>query len=84
LTRILQTALKGEARIAIICTINPTTGSKNESLNTLRFASRAKLIETKAEMTDVTKDSELQTYLVTIAQLQTKMQEKSVVSLNKI
>ncbi|KAI7889463.1 kinesin motor domain-containing protein, partial [Mucor mucedo] len=51
LTRILQASLSGNARIAIICTINPTLSSKDESLNTLRFAQRAKLIKTAAKMT---------------------------------
>lgn len=53
LTRILQTALSGNARIAVICTINPTLASKDESLNTLRFAQRAKLVKTAAKMTSV-------------------------------
>ncbi|KAI7851700.1 kinesin motor domain-containing protein, partial [Circinella umbellata] len=53
LTRVLQTALSGNARISIVCTINPTWRSKDESLNTLRFAQRAKLIRTSAKMTKV-------------------------------
>ncbi|KAI8876850.1 P-loop containing nucleoside triphosphate hydrolase protein, partial [Backusella circina FSU 941] len=51
LTRILQAALSGNARIAVICTINPTWASKDESLNTLRFAQKAKLVRTAAKMT---------------------------------
>lgn len=53
LTRILQAALSGNARISVICTINPTLASRNESLNTLRFAQHAKLIKTAAKMTKV-------------------------------
>lgn len=53
LTRILQAALSGNARISVICTINPTFASKDESLNTLRFAQRAKLVKTAAKMTRV-------------------------------
>ncbi|KAF7722335.1 hypothetical protein EC973_003425 [Apophysomyces ossiformis] len=53
LTRILQTALSGNARISVICTINPTKASKDESMNTLRFAERVKLVKTAAKMTKV-------------------------------
>lgn len=77
LTRILQAALSGNARIAVICTINPTLSSKDESLNTLRFAQRAKLIKTAAKMTRVLDNSELENCLAKIAELQIKMQEKN-------
>ncbi|OBZ89145.1 Kinesin-related protein 4 [Choanephora cucurbitarum] len=77
LTRILQAALSGNARIAVICTINPTLASKHESLSTLRFAQRAKLIKTAAKMTRIGDNSELQNCLIKIAELQTKMQEKT-------
>ncbi|KAI8052659.1 P-loop containing nucleoside triphosphate hydrolase protein [Thamnidium elegans] len=77
LTRILQAALSGNARISVICTINPTLSSKDESLNTLRFAQRAKLIKTAAKMTRILDNSELQNCLLKIAELQTKMQEKN-------
>ncbi|KAI7863335.1 kinesin motor domain-containing protein [Spinellus fusiger] len=53
LTRILQPALSGNARICVICTVNPSVSSKEESLNTLRFAERAKLVKTSAKMTRV-------------------------------
>ncbi|KAL9537860.1 hypothetical protein MBANPS3_011401 [Mucor bainieri] len=77
LTRILQAALSGNARISVICTINPTFASKDESLNTLRFAQRAKLVKTAAKMTRILDNSELQNCLLQIAKLQTEMQEKN-------
>ncbi|CAO0803020.1 unnamed protein product [Mucor circinelloides] len=77
LTRILQAALSGNARISVICTINPTFASKDESLNTLRFAQRAKLVKTAAKMTRIMDNSELQNCLLQIAKLQTEMQEKN-------
>lgn len=77
LTRILQAALSGNARISVICTINPTFASKDESLNTLRFAQRAKLVKTAAKMTRILDNSELQNCLIKIAELQTKVQEKN-------
>ena len=43
LTRLLESALDGNAQIAIICTISPTVKCADESLNTLKFAARAKV-----------------------------------------
>ncbi|KAG0734882.1 hypothetical protein G6F23_012001 [Rhizopus arrhizus] len=77
LTRILQAALSGNARISVICTINPTLASKDESMNTLKFAQRAKLVKTDAKMTKIGEHSQLQNCLRTIAELQTQMQEKT-------
>lgn len=84
LTRILQSALSGNARISVICTINPTFASKDESLNTLRFAQRTKLVKTAAKMTRIIDNSELQNCLLKIAELQTKMQEKNDVSFTQL
>ncbi|KAI9301691.1 kinesin motor domain-containing protein [Cunninghamella echinulata] len=53
LTRILQTSLSGNARVAVVCTINPDVGSKEESMNTLRFAQNVKKIETRPVITRV-------------------------------
>eukprot|EP00981_Chlorochromonas_danica_P012553 scaffold5146_cov164-Ochromonas_danica.AAC.2 len=44
LTRLLATALGGNAKTCVICCISPASGNLAESLNTLRFASRAKRI----------------------------------------
>ncbi|GAB5585721.1 hypothetical protein Unana1_00621 [Umbelopsis nana] len=44
LTRILQSSLSGNARIAVICTISPCHYSLEESQNTLKFAARVKKI----------------------------------------
>lgn len=44
LTRLLATALGGNARTAMITCISPASGNVMESLSTLRFASRAKRI----------------------------------------
>ncbi|KAI8391432.1 P-loop containing nucleoside triphosphate hydrolase protein [Radiomyces spectabilis] len=76
LTRILQTALSGNARICVICTINPALQQKDETFNTLRFAQRAKMIRTAAKLTKIDSHSQLQNYLEQIAELQHKMQVK--------
>lgn len=49
LTRLLQPALSGNSRVAIIVAISPDLPQATETLSSLRFARRAKMIETKAE-----------------------------------
>ncbi|SPO24950.1 probable kinesin motor protein 1 [Ustilago trichophora] len=49
LTRILQTSLSGNARIAVICTLSPDTEHANETLSTLKFGKRCKLVVTTAK-----------------------------------
>ncbi|KAK4046636.1 Kinesin-like protein kip2 [Microbotryomycetes sp. JL201] len=49
LTRLLQPALSGKSRIAVICTISPDEQQATETLSTLKFARRAKMVVTKAE-----------------------------------
>jgi len=49
LTRILQTSLSGNARIAVICTLSPDTEHANETLSTLKFGKRCKLVITTAK-----------------------------------
>jgi hypothetical protein len=47
LTRILQPALTGNTRCVIICAVSPHPQFIDETLSTLKFASRAKAIKTK-------------------------------------
>ncbi|SPO22782.1 probable kinesin motor protein 1 [Ustilago trichophora] len=49
LTRILQTSLSGNARIAVICTLSPDVEHANETLSTLKFGKRCKLVVTTAK-----------------------------------
>lgn len=44
LTRLLATALGGNARTSMVACISPARGNAHESLSTLRFASRAKKV----------------------------------------
>ncbi|XP_043722837.1 kinesin-like protein KIN-1 [Telopea speciosissima] len=46
LTRILQDALGGNSRTALLCCCSPSTSNASESLSTLRFGARAKHIKT--------------------------------------
>lgn len=53
LTRILQPSLGGNANTAIICTITPASNYCDETVSTLKFASRAKNIRNKPEVNEV-------------------------------
>eukprot|EP01104_Vermistella_antarctica_P016800 TRINITY_DN5806_c0_g1_i2.p1 TRINITY_DN5806_c0_g1~~TRINITY_DN5806_c0_g1_i2.p1 ORF type:complete len:1028 (+),score=192.27 TRINITY_DN5806_c0_g1_i2:115-3198(+) len=48
LTRILEPSLRGNARIAVVCTITPANATYEETHNTLKFARRAKRVTSKA------------------------------------
>jgi centromeric protein E len=45
LTRMLQPSLAGNARISVICTINPDVNAMSESMSTLLFAKRIKNVQ---------------------------------------
>ncbi|CEP08969.1 hypothetical protein [Parasitella parasitica] len=78
LTRILQTALSGHAKVAVICTISPSI--MEESLNTLKFASRVKRITTHAKNDEVMDDKALiQKYRNEIVELKSKLQSTAEV-----
>ncbi|MBW0520578.1 hypothetical protein O181_060293 [Austropuccinia psidii MF-1] len=53
LTRLLQTSLSGNAKVAFLCTISPDLECEVETLSTLRFAAGAKKVMTKAELGQV-------------------------------
>ncbi|KAJ0971153.1 hypothetical protein J5N97_019112 [Dioscorea zingiberensis] len=46
LTRILQDSLGGNSRTALLCCCSPSSSNASESLSTLRFGTRTKLIKT--------------------------------------
>ena len=59
LTRILQPSLGGNARTAIVCTVTPASLHVEETLSTLKFASRAKTITNKPEINEVVSEEAL-------------------------
>nr|AMS24228.1 kinesin 7-IV protein [Marsilea vestita] len=59
LTRILQPALGGNAKTAIICTIAPEEVHIDETRGTLQFASRAKRVTTCAQVNEILTDAAL-------------------------
>ncbi|KAK8580849.1 hypothetical protein V6N13_143908 [Hibiscus sabdariffa] len=59
LTRILQNALGGNARTAIICTMSPERAHVEQSRNTLLFANCAKQVRTNAQVNLIMSDKAL-------------------------
>lgn len=47
LTRMLQPSLSGNARISVVCTINPDVSAIVESTSTLQFAQRIKKVQVR-------------------------------------
>lgn len=57
LTRILQNSLSGNARVAVVCTINPSPSAVDESLSTLSFAKRVKKVSLHAKRNEIEGDA---------------------------
>ncbi len=71
LTRILQNSLGGNTRTVIICNITPAAVFAEETISTLKFASRAKQILNTAVVNEILSDAALlQRYQQEIRQLQ--------------
>jgi len=79
LTRLLQTSLSGNAKIVVICAISADARSVVETLSTLRFARRAKMVVTKAERGTIIDDKSalLQAYQREIVSLKSQLQQNS-------
>ncbi|RYG59463.1 hypothetical protein EON64_20190, partial [archaeon] len=74
LTRLLECTLDGNARIAIICTVSPAIRCAEESNNTLKFASRAKLVKMQASISESQDDKTLlRNYRLQIEELQNQL-----------
>ncbi|THH11130.1 hypothetical protein EW146_g8152 [Bondarzewia mesenterica] len=75
LTRMLQPSLSGNARISVICTLNPDTSAVAESNSTLLFAQRIKKLNAKKkEIVDM--DALLEHYRQEIEELKKRLAEK--------
>jgi hypothetical protein len=58
LTHLLKDSLGGNAQTVMICTLNPHFSAIKETLSTLKFAQRAKMIRTQAVVNEESGDSE--------------------------
>ncbi len=75
LTRILQPALGGNSRTAIICNISPAVHNVDESLSTLKFASQAKLVTNVVSVNEIVDEHALlQRYKAQIEDMATELQ----------
>ena len=69
-TRLLQPSLSGDAKISVICTINPSLSAIAESQSTLAFAAGIKRVVLHAKQTEVVDPAALiQQYQTEIADL---------------
>ncbi|KAK7677726.1 hypothetical protein QCA50_019278 [Cerrena zonata] len=77
LTRMLQPSLSGDARISVVCTINPSKDSIAESTSTLLFAQRIKKVQLNAKKKEIV-DTEalLQRYKKEIEELKERLAER--------
>ena len=72
LTRILSESLGGNAKTCLIITCSPSSYNEAETLSTLRFGVRAKMIKNKPKVNKIESVKELKGI---ISQLQTKIKE---------
>ncbi len=56
LTRLLQNALSGNSKTIMVCALSPASSNYEETLNTLRYAERAKKIALKATIVESAQD----------------------------
>jgi hypothetical protein len=91
LTRILQSALSGDSVVGILCTIHTSHSALAETINTVRFAARAKNItlNVRKHETDITteKDRIIEKLKLQVEKQQDEIQSmklKKSISLNSI
>ncbi|KAK0457604.1 P-loop containing nucleoside triphosphate hydrolase protein [Desarmillaria tabescens] len=77
LTRMLQPSLSGNARISVICTINPDISAIAESTSTLLFARRIKGVKLNAQKKEIVDtDALIERYRKEIEDLKARLAEK--------
>ncbi|ORY76276.1 P-loop containing nucleoside triphosphate hydrolase protein [Leucosporidium creatinivorum] len=80
LTQILQPSLAGDARVAVIATMNPSPAAVEETKSTLKFATRIKKVVLKAVVNEVVDDKTLIfKYRHEIARLQAQLEAQASV-----
>ncbi|KAI5477372.1 centromeric protein E [Pseudohyphozyma bogoriensis] len=74
LTQILQPSLSGDARVAVIATMNPSPSAVEETKSTLKFATRVKKVVLKAQVHEVVDELALiHQYRAQIAHLEAEL-----------
>lgn len=77
LTRLLSSSLGGNSKTLLIACITPVSASLDETLNTLRFASRTKKIKNEPKINENAKDALLRKYRHQIEELRRELEQKS-------
>lgn len=73
LTRLLQDSLGGNSKTIMVANIGPASYNYEETLTTLRYASRAKNIKNKPRINEDPKDALLRQYQEEISRLKEKL-----------
>uniref|UniRef100_A0A1L8E5K3 Kinesin-like protein n=1 Tax=Nyssomyia neivai TaxID=330878 RepID=A0A1L8E5K3_9DIPT len=76
LTRLLQDSLGGNSKTIMIANIGPSEYNYNETLTTLRYASRAKTIQNKPVKNEDPQDAKLKEYQAEIERLRQLIEER--------
>lgn len=76
LTRLLQDSLGGNSRTIMVATIGPANFNWEETITTLRYASRAKNIKNKPKVNEDPKDALLRQYQEEIERLRVELEQK--------
>ncbi|KAJ7935660.1 kinesin-like protein [Mycena leptocephala] len=77
LTRMLQPSLSGNARISVVCTINPDASAISESMSTLQFARRIKGVHLNAQKKEIVDtDALIERYRKEIEDLKRRLAER--------
>jgi len=82
LTRLLQDSLGGNTKTVMIANIGPVDYNIEETLSTLRYASRAKLIQNKPKINEDPKDTMLREFQEEINRLKAELEQFSGGKLN--
>lgn len=77
LTRLLQDSLGGNTKTIMIAAVSPANYNYDETLSTLRYASRAKFIQNKPKINEDPKDALLREYMEEIKKLKMMLSGKS-------
>ena len=75
LTRLLQDSLGGNTKTVMIANIGPVDYNYDESLNTLRYASRAKFITNKPRINEDPKDAKIREFQAEIERLKAELEQ---------
>ena len=77
LTRLLQDSLGGNTKTVMIAVVSPADYNYEESLSTLRYASRAKFIQNKPKVNEDPKDTLIREYYEEIQKLKRMLEDRT-------